>query len=665
MRRSLKYLFLAAVLTTAFVNCARIAGITGGLKDTLPPVLVSIDPASGTVHFKERSIYVQFNEYVQLKDLQKEFYTSPGIKKTPLVTLRKRGFRIDIPEPDSLKPDQTYAFNFAGAVADNNEANVLYDFRYVFSTGDHVDSMVMSGYAEDAQRGDSVSKAFAFFFDAALDSTPEYDSVMFKNEPVWIARAQNNGIFVAQNLKPKDYRIYVFEDKNNNKMYDAGVDRVGFLEDTYNPARMRDFSAWYDTTRHYVVAEPQLYFRMFMDERPKRQTLVEYSRPLQHKIMLVFGAPWPQIEKLEFENIAPERIITEYLKPTRDSVALWLDVPSEQLPDTVKAKIIYQRPDSMGVVGPHTQELKFAWKKTESNAEKREREKRERDMEEGKEVEPEPNPFDIRMPSGTINPDKGVDIEFGFPLSYVDQQALVFSVGDSTNLSYRPVRMVRDTANVRKWHLEADWSGNQRFRIFIPSGALRDVAGQTNDSITSILEAPDPATVATIMVDVVGKTPQSEYVVQLTDEGGSHVIDEKRHVRTGVVRFRYVTPGEVRLKVLEDTDGSGEWNTGNLVRRMQPERVEFYVEGEDKTSFTARAGWEETKKLDMNELFAPITIESVWEKLRREDAVRLEKLREEIAKAREERLRREREGTGGASAMDMMQSVTGFSMPGF
>jgi hypothetical protein len=638
-----------------------VGGITGGLKDTLPPVLARVTPGDGALNFDQKSIYFEFDEYVQLKDLQREFYTSPGMKKVPTATLRKRGFRVDILD-DSLAPDQTYALNFSSAVADNNEGNPLNDFRYVFSTGDHIDSLVMSVYAEDAQRGDSVSKAFVYFFDALHDSVPEYDSVLFKNRPEWIGRAQNNGIGIIQNLKPKDYRLYAVEDKNNNRQYDAGVDRVGFLEGTYNPAQMRDFTAWYDTTRHYVVARPQLYFRMFLDERPERQALRETTRPLRHKLMMVFGAPWPQIEEFTLEGIPNDKIITEYLKPTRDSVALWLDVPSEQLPDTVRGVITYMRPDSLGVEVPFTQELKLGWRKSESNAERREREKREQDIADGKEVEPLPNPFKINLPSGTINPEKGLEMEFEYPLSHVDHQAISFTVGDSTNMVDVPVRMVRDTASVRKWRLEVgqSWQEGVRYRLFIPPGALRNVEEQANDTITRAYEIPLANTVGTIVVEVRGKTPQSEYVVQLTDEGGSRVLDEKRHVRSGKVRFGYVSPGEVRIKVLEDTDGSGEWNTGNLVRRMQPERVEFYAEDEKKPTINMRAGWTLDVVLDMNEIFSPVTIESVWEKLDREEQARLEKLRETIKKDREEKARREREGQqNGAGAMDFMQSASG------
>ena len=99
--------------------------------------------------------------------------------------------------------------------------------RYVFSTGDEIDSMYMSGYTADSYKADSVGKTFIWFFPA--DSVPrpvEYDSTMFNHQPAVIARAENNGIFIAQNLKPIPYRVYAFEDTNNNMEYEPSVDRA-------------------------------------------------------------------------------------------------------------------------------------------------------------------------------------------------------------------------------------------------------------------------------------------------------------------------------------------------------------------------------------------------------------------------------------------------------
>ena len=124
-----------------------------------------------------------------------------------------------------------------------------------------------------------------------------------------IARAENNGIFIAQNLKPIPYRIYAVEDKNDNQMYDPGSDQIGFLEGMYNPAELPDFAVWYDSVRMYVSAEPQLYLRMFTDAVFRRQVLSESERPLQHKAMLYFAAARPQIEQLRFDSIPAELVI--------------------------------------------------------------------------------------------------------------------------------------------------------------------------------------------------------------------------------------------------------------------------------------------------------------------------------------------------------------------
>ncbi len=293
----------------------------------------------------------------------------------------------------------------------------------------------------------------------------------------------------------------------------------------------------------------------------------------------------------------------------------------------------------------------------------RARERREQAIAEGKEPEPLPNPFKITLNGGDINPEKGVAMEFEMPLSSVDQTALKLTTGDSTNIQEFPVSMVRDSVDVRKWRLEAPWLPAMRYRLLILPGALRDVAGNQNDSITRTFQVPEIDRVGTINIEVVGKTPESEYVVQLTDEGGIRVIDEKRHVKTGTISFGYLSPGKVRVKVIEDVSGNGEWNTGNLVNRSQPERVELWALKEEEPTITVRAGWIEDVKIDMAELFAPITTQSLWQRLEREDAARLEKLMEEVTRRREERARQERQGQR-QSAGSMMQGATGLSLPG-
>lgn len=287
LRSAVALLFASAFLS----RCANMMTPTGGPRDSLPPVIVAMTPDNFTTNrptVGHDKIYIEFDEFVQIKDQQKEFFTSPEMKKKPTITMRGRGIVIQL--RDTLRPNTTYALNFGSAICDNNEGNPLYSMRYVFSTGPEIDSMVFSGYTADGYKSDSVSKSFIWFYPAdSVEYTPDYDSTVFKYRPSVIARAENNGIFIAQNLKPIPYRIYAVQDKNDNQLYEPGTDQVGFIEGTYNPAEMPDFAIWYDSLRRYVTAEPQLYFRMFTDVQFRRQVLSESARPLQHKAMLYFG----------------------------------------------------------------------------------------------------------------------------------------------------------------------------------------------------------------------------------------------------------------------------------------------------------------------------------------------------------------------------------------
>ncbi len=618
-----------------FVRCANTMAPQGGPRDTLPPKVVAMTPAYGTTNFKGRRIYIEFDEYVQLKDQQKEFFTAPFMKKKPSLTLRGRGIQIDL--QDTLKENTTYALNFCSSIQDNNEGNPLHSFRYVFSTGDQIDSLVMSGYTADGYTADSVAKTFLFFYAAEKDSIPEYDSTIFKSNPDFIARAENYGTFIAENLKPIDYRIYAVDDRNNNQMYEPGVDRIGFLDSTYNPLDMPPFSIWYDTMRQYLVPEPQLYFRLFTDDQFKRQYLAGNTRPRQHLAVINFGAKHPQIERLSFEGIDSSRIIWEYLKPTHDSIALWFDLPGEELPDTLKGEITYLKHDSLSHLVPTTQKLRLGWKAFESKQQEKERLKREKAREEalqeGREPEKEPNPFKYKVDVGAeVNPEKHIAIEFDYPLTQVDSNRIsLIRVGEEDKLYRVKTTFTRDTANLRRWTLSAPWSNGQKYRLELPAGIFRNVAGESNDTLRAEFTVMNPENYATLVLNVTGKTPDSEYILELLDQSGT-VLNTITHARSGEHRFNFVKPGSVSIRVIEDLNGNGTWDKGNLVERRQPERVEMFIQESGEEEIVTKVNWEMGFNIDMNKLFAPITMQRITDQLREAEEARIRKMLKEQEK---------------------------------
>lgn len=633
-------LFVAAI----FTKCASTLTPTGGPKDTIPPVIIVMEPDNYTTNIDTLhppKIYIEFDEYVQIKDLQKELYTSPAMKKKPKVVRQGRGIEITI--VDTLRPDITYAINFGASICDNNEGNPLHAMRYVFSTGNSVDSMYMSGYTEDSYKADSVGKSFIYFFAKdSVEAPRDWDSTMFKYKPQMIARAESNGIFIAQNLKPIEYRVYAFQDTNNNMEYEPSVDKVGFLDSTYNPAHMPDFTIWYDSLRHYPSAEPQLYFRMFTDRRFMRHTLTSHERIDRHKAMLYFGAEHPQVRSIHFDSLPDDKVLYDPQGIGRDTVALWFNMPPEQLPDTIKGSITYMKHDSVGNLVPVTEKLRLAWKYVETKEERKEREElekaRERAERNGEEwVEPEKeNPFKVTLAtSGEVNKDKHVDLEFDYPLVTFDSTRVSMRrmvEGDTIGESVR-FHFVHDTLNYRKYQLRAEWEAGYKYELLIPSGVFGNIAQQQNDTIKATYTASDPAKYAIVNVKVRTTKSNARYILQLTNTQGK-VQKQVLNATAGDYRFEFVSPGDVMLRVVEDLNGNGKWDSGDMVARRQPERSEIYKNEEGVETLTTKENWEFDLDVDMDKLFAPITMESVVKMLNDREDERLQKLAKELEEKR-------------------------------
>lgn len=669
MRHKMNFLRLVVALlfVSAFLSrCASMMTPTGGPRDSLPPVIVTMLPDNFSTNrptTNHGKIYIEFDEFVQIKDQQKEFFTSPQMKKKPTITQRGRGIVIQL--RDTLLPNTTYALNFGSAIRDNNEGNPLYSMRYVFSTGPEIDSMVMSGYTADGYEADSVSKSFIWFYPAdSVKEVAEYDSTVFNYKPAVIARAENNGIFIAQNLKPIPYRIYAVEDKNDNQMYDPGTDQVGFIEGTWNPAEMPDFAMWYDSVRQYVSAEPQLYFRMFMDKAFKRQVLSESQRPKQHQAMLYFSAAHPEIRSLRFDSIPADRMIIDPQTEGKDTVALWFNVPSAMLPDTIKGEMIYLKHDTLNRLQPDTVALKLTWRLIETKEQEREREKIERERKKAeaageKYEEPkQENPFVFNMPtSGDLNPENHLTIDFDYPLVSIDSARMLLTRQlEDNSIEDVPVHMVHDTAKLRRWYIRADWVPGGQYTLTIPDSVFRDVAGYANDSIVGKYTVYDPEKFATVKIHVQSRDPQMTYIVQLLDANGS-MKQERRDVKAGDIQFNYVPAGEIQFRVIEDRNGNGRWDTGDLVARRQPERAEMYVNDAGENTFATKTNWEIEFTMNMDKIFAPVTMQSLSRML---DEQEMQRLRREAEKRAEEasKPRQQNRQTQGQS-QGMMNSSFG------
>ena len=156
MKRFFQLLFFAALLW----SCARVGSPVGGDKDTVPPTFLgsNIDSPRTRVPLDIRELRLEFDEYITLKDFQKNFNVSPPITRIKKVLPSNLATKfVSIQWEDTLQANTTYNFNFGNAIQDNNEGNPLPYFNYAFSTGDKIDSLYISGDVNSAYQIKSAS----------------------------------------------------------------------------------------------------------------------------------------------------------------------------------------------------------------------------------------------------------------------------------------------------------------------------------------------------------------------------------------------------------------------------------------------------------------------------------------------------------------------------
>ena len=161
-------------------GCAQMGAPTGGPKDTIPPHLVNANPAMFDTGFTGNKVVFNFDEYVNVENIQSELMVSPYQKANPTVNFKLK--TVTVKFKDTLKPNTTYSLNFGKAIKDVNEGNVLKNFTYVFSTGNTIDSLTFSGNVLLAETGKVDSTLQVYLYKNANDSSVE------QKRPDYIAR---------------------------------------------------------------------------------------------------------------------------------------------------------------------------------------------------------------------------------------------------------------------------------------------------------------------------------------------------------------------------------------------------------------------------------------------------------------------------------------------
>ena len=563
---------------------------TGGPKDTIPPVITEIYPALGQVNVPvhKTKLELEFNEYVVVKD-PKSLYLSPPLEKAPLHKIK--GKSVIVYFEGDLDSNKTYTLDVTNAIADNNEGNMFPGYTLVFSTGERIDSMVVTGLVQDCNTLMPLKGATVMLY------KDHADSAIFLKRPDAAVKTDEWGFFCLRNIQDTVYRMYAIMDENNNNIYEAENEKVAFIDTLIRPVVMVNDSLpelmKYDMkdTLNCLARNTEYELNIFR-EKPSKQMIVNKERIGERTAYITFMAPYAQVDSIWIKGVPADKLITQF-NIVQDSLEIWVNDPKPQ-PDTLFLNVKYMKTDTLGLLNSFTEEIKLT-KPRKSVAAKASK----------KDIKKEDTTAVFTMDAKPENIEQyGFVMEFKYPLVESAFDSLVFrSVNPRQQESIGKYTVTQDSLNLRKYVIMPSEKLQQGYEYFlkIPHRKFRDINGFYNDSSEVKVTLPSDDKLSTLILNLSGVN--NKYIVDLLNEKRDKTL--RSYIITGDVplTFPYLKAGKYSIRITEDLNRNGIVDTGNLLEHRQPEKVRFY-KLEDGTFLIDIPEMSELEQtIDINEMF--------------------------------------------------------------
>jgi len=527
-KHRLLYIPIGVLFALSFVDCAKRGSPSGGLKDTLAPVIVKSTPENYSTNFEGNEIRIYFDEYIKLVELQKNLIVSPPLEYQPIITPLNTSKQLRIQIVDTLRENTTYSFNFGNSIVDNNEGIEFPYFKYVFSTGNYIDSLQLSGTIKDALLPKAENPASVLLYELNETFT---DSIVFSKKPMYITTTRDStGTFQFSNLKAGKYLLVGLKETNSDYIFQPRSDKIAFAQDTITLPT--------DSTYTLTLFKETLDYKI---TRPAHISKNEFIFGFEGNIDSLVLEPISTVPE-DFKSIIYRDVTKDTLhywhKPAFDSEvtdSLLYSAKNRGSIDTVEINIKSLFVDS----------LKISLAK-----------------------------------GGTLTPRDTFQLQFNSPLVSVNETLLSILDKDSVAV---PVTARRDTL-YNKAHLFFDKQPDQRYTITALPGAFTDFFEETNDTLTYAVKTKAEDEYGTILLTLqnANKFP---LIIEVVDSKFK-VVRAERILENKPIFFDYIEPGFYYIRIIFDANNNEMWDTGNFLRRELPERMLYYP-----SKIEVRANW--------------------------------------------------------------------------
>ena len=537
---------------------------SGGPKDTIPPVITKISPGMGSVNVPVHGtkLEIEFNEYVVVKD-PKSLFLSPPLEKAPKHKIKGKGVVLTF-ESD-LDSNKTYTLDLTNAIGDNNEGNMFPGFTLVFSTGEKIDSMMVTGVVQDCNTLEPIKGATVMLY------KDHADSALFLRRPDAAIKTDDWGFFCLRNIQDTLYRLYAIIDENNNNIYESDGEKVAFVDTLIRPVTVVNDTLYelqkFDMKDTVLCLDRKTEYELnIFREKPSRQMIVNKERVGERTAYITFMAPYAQIDSIWMEGVPAENLITQF-NILQDSLEIWVNDPKPQ-PDTMKISVKYMKTDSLGLLNSVTEQVKLALPKAKKTTGK----SSTRDIKH----EDTTAVFTLTAKPETVE-QKGFEMEFKYPLVEDAFDSLKFRyLNPRQQEATGKVTVEQDSLNLRKYIIrpETELQPGYEYFLKVPHRMFKDINGFYNDSTEVKVSLPKDDKLSSMSLVLSGVN--NKYIVDLLDEKRKNVLRSYIIESDATLAFPYLKAGKYSIRITEDLNRNGVVDTGNLLEHKQPEKVKFY-----------------------------------------------------------------------------------------
>lgn len=509
------YLIPLMALLLLLGNCAKKGAPSGGVKDSIPPVIVKSTPENFATNFKGDEIRIYFDEYIKLKDLQKHLIISPPLQYAPLITPFTTSKMIKITLQDTLRENTTYSINFGQSIVDNNEENPYPYYKYVFSTGSYIDSLKLSGNVTDAQLAFPPIPTTVLLYEV---NEMYSDSLVFTQKPMYITTTRDStGTFELTNLKEGTYRLIALNEKTSDYTFQPKNDKIGFINE-------------------YVSIPSDTTYRLSLFKEPPRYRITRPAHVSKHEIVFGYEGNADSLEISLHSSIPEDFVSKTYRDIKKDTLHYWFR------PATERDSLVFVAKNRQ-----HLDTLTVRLKKLYADT------------------------LSISSLSGTtVTPRDTLKLLANTPLTAINPERI--SIMDRDSVAIPSEARINNTFNTAEIFFRK--AESQSYTVRLLPDALTDLYGKTNDTLHYVIRTRALSDYGTLSLTI-NNVKQYPIIIQLTDSK-FNLISEKALYKKELVYFDYIPPGIYYVRLVYDTNENGIWDSGDFLRGRQPEEVVYY-----------------------------------------------------------------------------------------